>query len=102
MITELQDTRLLAQIREDLIAKEVKYHLKCLTNLRNRYRSLNRKLNQLNQQQQNSESDDKLNESRAFVELTSYIEEAVNSGTLLFKLSEVHSLHMNRLEDLGI
>ena len=54
------------------------------------------------QQQQNSESDDKLNESRVFVELTSYIEEAVNSGTLLFKLSEIHSLYMNRLEDLGI
>lgn len=100
MITTLQDTLLLAQIEGgDLIAKEVKYHLKCLVNLRNRYRSLSRKSNQ---QKQISESDDKMNESRAFIELTSYIEEAVNSGTLLFKLSEIHSLYVSRLEDLGI
>ena len=44
MITELQDTKLLAQIGvEDLIAKEAKYHLKCLVKLRNRYRSYKRK-----------------------------------------------------------
>ena len=50
MITKLQDTHLLAQIdreeSEDLIAKEVKYHLKCLTALRNHYISDVRKLNQ--------------------------------------------------------
>jgi len=46
-ITELQDTRLLAQIDGgDLIAKETKYHLKCLTVLRNHYRSHIRKQNQ--------------------------------------------------------
>ncbi len=44
MITELQDTLLLASLLAwieggDLIAREVKYHLKCLVNLRNRYRS---------------------------------------------------------------
>ena len=44
MATELQDTQLLAQIgMEDLIAKEAKYHLKCLVKLRNRYRSYKRK-----------------------------------------------------------
>ena len=37
-----------------------------------------------------------------FVELTNYIEKAVDSGTLLFKLSEIHSLYVNRLKDLGI
>ena len=31
-----------------------------------------------------------------------YIEKAVDSGTLIFKLSEIHSLYVNRLEDLGI
>ncbi len=44
----------------------------------------------------------KFNESRVFVELTSYIEKAVYSGTLLFKLSEIHVLYVNCLEDLGI
>ena len=46
--------------------------------------------------------DEKLNESRVFAELTSYIERAVDSGTLLFQLSDVHSMYVNRLEDLGI
>ncbi len=40
MIVALQDTQLLAKIDGgDLIAKEVKYHLKCLVTLKNRYRS---------------------------------------------------------------
>ncbi len=40
MITELQDTQLLARIEGgDLIAKDAKYNLKCLVNLRNLYRS---------------------------------------------------------------
>ena len=43
-----------------------------------------------------------MTESRAFVELTSYIEMSVNAGTLLFKLSELHSLYVNRLEKLDI
>ena len=39
MVTELQDTHLSAKISDigDLIAREAKYHLKCLVNLRNRY-----------------------------------------------------------------
>ena len=37
-----------------------------------------------------------------FVELASYVEKAVDSGILLFKLSELHSLYVNRLKDLGI
>ena len=98
MITELQDTELLARIDGgDLIAKELKYHLNCLVNLRNRYRGHIRKL-----KQEPVTTNDKLNESRAFVELTSYIERTVDSGTLIFKLSEIHALFVNRLEDLGI
>ena len=100
MISELQDTYLLAKIdggQGDLIAKEVKYHLKCLVYLRNRYRS-----HKTTVKQQNQNSNKKLDESIAFVELTSYIEKAVDSGILLFKLSELHSLYVNRLEDFGV
>ena len=43
-----------------------------------------------------------MNESRVFIELIIYIEKAVESGTLLFKLAELHSLYVNRLGDLGI
>ena len=98
MITELQDTILLPRIDGgDLIAKETKYHLKCLVNFKNRFRSHTRMLSQ-----QHQNIDEKLNESRTFVELTNYIEKAVDSGTLIFKVSEIHSLYVNRLEDLGI
>lgn len=98
MITELNDTQLLSRIvGGDLIAMEAKYHLTCMVKLRNRYRSLTRKQNQTPE-----DTDEKMNESRAFVELTRYIEESVNSGTLLFKLSEIHSLYVTRLEELGI
>ena len=43
-----------------------------------------------------------MNISRVFVELVSYIEKAVDSGTSFFKLSDIHSLYMNCLEDFGI
>ena len=98
MITELNDAQLLTRIiGGDLIAIEAKYHLKCQVNLRNRYRSLIRMSNQ-----EPANTSEKMNESRAFVELTSYIEKAVGSGILLFKLSEIHSMYVNRFEDLGI
>ena len=99
MITELQDTELLARIEGggDLIARDAKYHLKCLVSLRNRYRSCTRRA--LLELETTSE---KLNESRAFVELANYIEISVYSGTLLFRLSELHMLYMSRLENFGI
>ena len=43
-----------------------------------------------------------MSESRVFVELASYIELAVDSGTLFLKLSELHSLYVTHLKDLGI
>ena len=99
MLTELQDTQLLAKIgTEDLIAKEVKYHLKCLIKLRNRYRSYKRQ-NQVHEQEV---IDERINESRVFVELTTYIEKSVEAGTLLFKVAELYSLYINRLGDFGI
>ncbi|KAK3889204.1 hypothetical protein Pcinc_006775 [Petrolisthes cinctipes] len=98
MITELNDTQLLTRIcGGDLMAMEAKYHLSCMVKLGNRHRSLIRK-----QSQVPDDIDSKMNESRAFVKLTRYIEEAVTSGTHLFKLSEIHSLHVTRLEELNI
>jgi hypothetical protein len=98
MITELGDPKLMTRIvGGDLIASEAKYHLQCLVKLRNQYRSLNRKVNQ------NSEdTDEKMNESRTFVELTNDITKAVESGINLFKLTELHSLYIGRLKELGV
>ncbi len=101
MITVLQETELLGCIDGgDLIAKETKYHLKCLTSLRNRYRSHIRKLNQ--DEEKAHADEENMNISRVFVELVSYIEKTVGSGTSLFKLSDIHSIYMNRLKDFGI
>ena len=98
MITELKDAQLMKRIvGGELMAMEAKYHLTCLTKLRNRYRSHPRKTNHTPEL-----TDQRMNESRAFVELTSYIEHSVDSGTLLFKLSEIHSMYVNRLGELGI
>ena len=102
MVFELEDFELLGRkSKGDLIAVEAKYHLKCLIYLKNRYtcRSL------CAQKAQNSSDgsvDEKMDESIAFVELVEYIEGCVESGTLLFKLSELSSLYIQRLEDLGI
>ena len=36
------------------------------------------------------------------MELSIYIEKAVNSGNVLFKFSDIHSMYVNHLEDFGI
>lgn len=43
-----------------------------------------------------------MNEARIFVELAGYIGMSVKAGTLIFKLSELHTLYVNRLEELNI
>ena len=97
IITELNDSRLLVRIVEgDVIRIGAKYHLKCLIELTNRYRGHVRKSNK---DEQNI--DENVCNSRAFVELASYVKKEVNSGKLPFKLSQLHSLYESRLEDLG-
>ena len=81
----------------DLIAIGAKCHRKCLIELKNRYRSHD--VRKPNKDKQNI--DENVCTSRVFVELASYVKKEVNSGKLLFKLSELHSLYENRLEDLG-
>lgn len=61
----------------DCVAIEAKYHFSCLTDYCNRYRS------------------------RAFVELVSYIEDALEEGTYLFKVKDLWDLLQNRLKELG-
>ena len=97
IITEINDSRLLVRIvGGDLIAIGAKYHLKCLIELKNRYRIHVRKSNEDKQN-----IDENVCNSRVFVELAGYVKKEFNSGKLLFKLSELHSLYESRLEDLG-
>ena len=99
MITELQDSTLLPRISGvDLMAAEAKYHLKCLTDLRNRYRRhTSRK-----RQESCEEDEEKIKESQAFIEFVEYIETSVENDKLMFLLSELHSLLVSRLGTLGI
>lgn len=98
MIIELQDEILLPKITGvDLIAAEAKYHLKCLTDLRNRYRKHITK-----KRQESFGQDDKVKESQAFVELTEHVKQYVDEDKLVFRLSELHELYVDRLKALGI
>ena len=68
MITELGETKLMARmVGGDLIALEAKYHLQCLVKLRNQYRGFTRK-----QSPSSENTDEKMNESRAFVNCRTY------------------------------
>lgn len=99
MITEIQDVILMPKIAGvDLIAAEAKYHLKCMTSLRNKYRSQMSKV----RQQSYEKDDEKVKESQAFIELINHIETAVDNGTLIFPLSQLHLLYTQRLATLGI
>lgn len=99
MALELQDYELLGRMSGgDLIATEAKYHLDCITTFRNRYRSLVTKKTETS----DGVNNEKMDESVAFVELTEYIEGCSESGSHLFKLTDLTSLYVQRLENLGI
>ena len=99
MAKELEDFELLSRISGgDLVAIEAQYHIGCLTKFRNSHRSLKRKEDNMDDDSLN----EMINESRAFVELTTYIETSVDEGKMFFKLSELHSMYEARLRDLGI
>lgn len=99
MASELEDFDLLSRISVggDLIAMEAKYHLNpCLTAFRNRYRSQSLLKNK------DFSEEDMIDESRALVELVEHIEQCVEKGTYMFKLSYLHTIYIRRLQDFGI
>ncbi len=99
MATELQDSLLLARISGgDLITIEAKYHLNCLSTFKNKYRSAQRSQNNLTIINQ----EDELIQAQVFADLISYIEESIEGGNFIFKLSELHSMYVSQLEELGI
>lgn len=80
MATELQHTQFLSTIaRGDFIVIEAKYHLPDLVKLRKKCLIQSRKENQPSQN-----TEEKIKESVAIVELTTYIEKSGNSGAVLF------------------
>ena len=68
------------------IAIDAKYHLQCLTELRNCYQSLERQRDQ----ESKSLSEEKKIKARLFAELCSYIENCMEDGVHYFKFSDLH------------
>ena len=98
MAIELQATALLTRFEcGDLTALEAKYHLSCLTALRNRYCSLLRQ-----RQCFSSDREEEKVEARAFVELINHVENSIENGTFCFKFSVLRQIFESRLHDLGI
>ncbi len=99
MATEMNDTSVLVDLADgDLVAIEAKYHLACLTKYRNRYRSHCRSASKL------SPANEPLKRAKAtaFAKTVSFIESALEEGTHIFKLAEVHKLYQSYLENLGV
>ena len=97
MATQLKDKGLMALMAGgDLVAIEAKCHLKCLVAFRNRFRSLNRDT------QKEPCNAVAILQARVFAELVSYIENKVEAGSYIFKLSETHALYEDRLSVLGL
>ena len=96
MATEMLDTEILAKISGgDLVAIEAKYHILCLVKYRNKYRSF------LRQQHSPENWSREQHKARAFTELVAFIEALLEEESYLFKLSELHQLYQQRLNDLG-
>ena len=98
MAIDLQDSALLTRIEGgDLTALEAKYHLSCVTALRNRHRSF------LRQSETSSiDREEGKIEARAFVELITHVENSIENGTFCFKFSVLRQIYESRLHDLGI
>lgn len=103
MVLDLEDFDVLAKISGgvDLIAIEAKYHMQCLTNLRNRHKSLLRKRSK-DKTVLEAEEAAKINETRAFIELIDFIEMSVENGTNFFVVAELHAMYELRLKSLGL
>ena len=104
MIYDLNDYDLLAKISggSDLAATEAKYHIGCLTDIRNRHKTFLKKEKRAESGEDDERSLKIFNETRAFLKLTDFIENSVEDGAHFFVAAELHSMYENRLKDLGV
>ena len=103
MATEMQDTKLLSKVLcGDLVANEAKYHLSCLTKYRNKYRSFKSQNDPAALSRRCTTAKVQMAKARAFVELVAYMENSVEEGTFLFKLTQIHNMYEKRLNDFDL
>ena len=100
MILELQDSTLLLRVCgfDPVTVEEAKYHMKCITKLRNRYKKLTSK----ECQETCEREEEKVTESQAFIELVDYIRSSAENDKLMFLLSELHTMYVKRLATLEV
>ena len=95
----LEDFDLLSRMSGgDLIAIEAKYHMRCLTTLRNKERSVERKKGRRPAGKRWRMK--KLMNQELLSSLKS-ITDAVSNDNHFFVMSELHSMYENRLKDFG-
>lgn len=68
-----------------MVAIEAKYHFTCLNQYRNRYRTFKR------QHKADFDKTVERDKARAFVEVVSYLENAIEEGTHIFKMKDLHT-----------
>ena len=96
MVNDMQDNALLTKISGgDLVAIEAKYHFSCLSEYRNRHRSYFRK------KSEEVDTDYEKAKARAFVEVVSYVEAAIEDELYIFKVKGLRRLYQIRLKEFG-
>ena len=94
MATDLQGVEIMARISGgDMISIEAKYHLSCLTKLRNRHRSFQRKL-----KLQTLKKDGNVAEYHTFEELPQFVEDYIMGCVFLFKIKDLRSLYTKKTD----
>lgn len=97
MATEMGDKDLLVKLSGgDLVAIEAKYHFKCLSNYRNRYRAY------LRAGTSSSSLADSRAKAQAFAEMVADIESMIEEGNHILKLTDLHAIYEERLQKLGL
>ena len=97
MAQDLHDTSLIAKLSAgDLIVIEAKYHYNCLSAYKNHYRSF------IRLQHSNVKCEERQLLARAFAELVCYIENKIENDEHILKLSQLHCIYEERLQNLGI
>ena len=96
MANDMQGNALLTKISGgDLVAIEAKYHFSCLSEYRNQHRSYLRK------KSKEVDIDYERVKARAFVEVVSYVEAAIEGEVYMFKFKELCCLYQKRLKEFS-
>ena len=100
MAIKMNDADLLTKLADgDLIAIEAKYHLACLMKYCNQYHSHTR-TDQCSSDVQTVEVQKA--KAMAFARTVSFIENGLDDGTFIFKMSDMHRLCQEYLKHLGV